>query len=83
VKAFLLAAGVGSRLRPITDRVPKCMLQIDGRPMLALWLDTLQRAGVDEVLVNVHHLPDVVHRYLQERRNCSVARARSSPTGRG
>ena len=60
MKAFLLAAGLGTRLRPLTDNVPKCMLTIDGRPLLDIWLDSFDRAGVDEVLVNVHHLADVV-----------------------
>ena len=60
MKAFLLAAGVGSRLRPITDVTPKCMLVIGGRPLIDIWLDSFYRAGVDEVLVNLHHLPDVV-----------------------
>ena len=50
MKAFLLAAGVGSRLRPITDVTPKCMLVIDDRPLLAIWLNAFDRAGVDEVL---------------------------------
>lgn len=67
MKAFLLAAGVGSRLRPITDTVPKCMLAIDGRPLLDIWLDAFDRAGVDEVLVNLHHLPDVVRGHLESR----------------
>lgn len=67
MKAFLLAAGVGSRLRPITDTVPKCMLAIDGRPLLDIWLDAFDRAGVDEVLVNLHHLPDVVRGHLDAR----------------
>ena len=67
MKAFLLAAGVGSRLRPITDTTPKCMLVIDDRPLLDIWLDEFDRAGVDEVLVNLHHLPDVVRRHLAAR----------------
>jgi mannose-1-phosphate guanylyltransferase len=67
VKAFLLAAGVGSRLRPITDTVPKCMVVIDGRPLLDVWLDAFARAGVDEVLINLHHLPDVVRRHVAAR----------------
>ena len=54
MKAFLLAAGLGTRLRPLTDTVPKCMLTIEGRPLLDIWLDSFDRAGVDEVLVNVH-----------------------------
>jgi mannose-1-phosphate guanylyltransferase len=67
VKAFLLAAGVGSRLRPITDSIPKCMLVIDDRPLLDIWLDAFDGAGVDEVLVNLHHLPDVVSRHIGAR----------------
>ncbi len=67
MKAFLLAAGLGTRLRPITDHTPKCMLTIDGQPMLDIWLDALDRAGVDEVLVNTHHLPDFVSRHVQQR----------------
>jgi mannose-1-phosphate guanylyltransferase len=67
VKAFLLAAGVGSRLRPHTDSRPKCMIEIDGRPMLDIWLDAFAAAGVDEVLLNLHHLPEVVERHLAQR----------------
>jgi mannose-1-phosphate guanylyltransferase len=67
VKAFLLAAGIGSRLRPITDTTPKCMLDIGGRPLLDIWLDELNRAGADEVLVNLHHLPEVVRRHVAVR----------------
>lgn len=67
MKAFLLAAGVGSRLRPITDAVPKCMIPIDGRPLLDLWLDAFAAAGVDEVLINLHHLPDIVREHVAKR----------------
>jgi mannose-1-phosphate guanylyltransferase len=67
MKAFLLAAGVGSRLRPITDTIPKCMVAIDGQPLLDIWLDAFTEAGIDEVLVNLHHLPDVVARHLGAR----------------
>jgi mannose-1-phosphate guanylyltransferase len=74
VKAFLLAAGIGSRLRPITDTVPKCMVTIGGRPMLDIWLDALDRAGVGEVLVNLHHLPRVVQDHISERAGPPVVR---------
>lgn len=67
MKAFLLAAGVGTRLRPITDTTPKCMLPVGGRPLLGIWLDAFDQARVDEVLVNLHHLPDVVRSYLAKR----------------
>jgi mannose-1-phosphate guanylyltransferase len=67
MKAFLLAAGLGSRLRPVTDRTPKCMVPIGGRPLVDIWLDAFGRAGVGEVLVNLHHLPEVVSRHLAAR----------------
>ncbi len=79
MKAFLLAAGVGSRLRPLTDTTPKCMLPIDGRPLLGIWLDAFDRAGVDEVLVNLHHLPDVVSSYLAARCGPPVVRSYFEP----
>jgi mannose-1-phosphate guanylyltransferase len=67
VKAFLLAAGVGSRLRPLTDSKPKCLLDVGGRSLLDMWLDAFGQAGVDEVLVNLHHLPNVVRLHLAGR----------------
>ncbi len=79
MKAFLLAAGVGSRLRPVTDTVPKCMVPIDGRPMLGIWLDALDSAGVDEVLVNLHYLPHVVRQYLGERAGPPIVRTVFEP----
>jgi mannose-1-phosphate guanylyltransferase len=79
VKAFLLAAGLGTRLRPITDSTPKCMLDIDGRPLLNIWLDAFDGAGVNEVLVNLHHLPDVVRSHLAARTGPPVVRTVFEP----
>lgn len=79
MKAFLLAAGLGTRLRPITDTVPKCMLAIDGRPLLDIWLDEFDRAGVEEVLVNLHYLPDVVRRHLATRTGTPAVRTFFEP----
>jgi mannose-1-phosphate guanylyltransferase len=79
MKAFLLAAGIGSRLRPITDSIPKCMLVIDGRPLLDIWLEKFHQAGVDEVLVNMHHLPDIVSRYIAERTGPPAVRTYFEP----
>jgi mannose-1-phosphate guanylyltransferase len=79
VRAFLLAAGIGSRLRPITDTIPKCMVPIDGRPMLDIWLDSLADSGVDEVLVNLHYLPDVVRRHLDQRTGPPLTRTFFEP----
>jgi mannose-1-phosphate guanylyltransferase len=67
MKAFLLAAGLGTRLRPLTDITPKCLVEVAGRPMLDIWLDSLAAAGVDEVLLNTHHLADLVSRHVARR----------------
>lgn len=68
MKALLLAAGLGTRLRPITDTVPKCLVPIAGEPLLDIWLDNLARSGVDQVIVNLHHLADLVVDHLGRRR---------------
>jgi mannose-1-phosphate guanylyltransferase len=67
MKAFLLAAGLGTRLRPITDSTPKCLLRIGGVPLLDIWLDALARCGVDQVLVNTHHLAHLVYAHVASR----------------
>jgi mannose-1-phosphate guanylyltransferase len=79
MKAFLLAAGIGSRLRPVTDTIPKCMVDIDGRPLLDIWLDEFARSDVDEALVNLHHLPDVVRRHVASRTGPPAVRFAAEP----
>ena len=60
MKAMVLAAGAGTRLRPLTDAIPKPMLPIGGEPLLVHLLRWLKRYGVDEVALNLHHLPEVI-----------------------
>lgn len=67
MKAFLLAAGLGSRLWPLTDVTPKCLIPVGDRPLLDIWLDALGKAGVDEVLVNLHHHADQVRAHVAAR----------------
>jgi len=69
VKAFLLAAGHGLRLRPITDAIPKCMVPIRGVPLLSIWLQLCERIGVEEVLINLHAHSDAVCEFLQRTTN--------------
>ena len=64
MRALLLAAGFGTRLRPITDTIPKCLVPINGRPLLDHWLELLAGGGVTQVLVNLHYLPEVVEAFL-------------------
>lgn len=54
MKAFILAAGHGSRLRPLTDDMPKCLLPIGGVPLLQIWLESCKHFGITDVLVNAH-----------------------------
>ena len=63
MKALLLAAGLGTRLRPLTDTVPKCLVPIRGKPLLGYWLDLLLPAGIESVLVNTHYLAGAVERF--------------------
>ena len=60
MKALLLAAGYGTRLRPITTKIPKCLVPINGKPLLFYWLEMLKNAGVNEILINTHYLSEVV-----------------------
>ncbi len=68
MKAVLLVAGLGTRLRPLTDVTPKCLLPINGVPLLAIWLNKLAEAGVTEVLVNTHWLSEQVIDYVTEHK---------------
>lgn len=64
VKAVLLAAGLGTRLRPLTSSVPKCLLPIGGKPLLQYWFENVVAAGVEDVLVNTHWLADRVEAFI-------------------
>lgn len=64
MRAYLLAGGRGERLRPLTDRVPKCLAPVGGRPLLAYWLSLCRREGVTDVLLNVSHHFELVEAFL-------------------
>ncbi|MBI4454602.1 MAG: nucleotidyltransferase family protein [Acidobacteria bacterium] len=74
MRAMLLAAGEGTRLRPLTDRMPKPMLSVAGRPVLEHNLCLLARHGIREIIVNLHHCPQAVTDYFGtgERWNVSI-----------
>jgi NDP-sugar pyrophosphorylase family protein len=66
MKAMILAAGLGTRLRPLTDDRPKALVEVAGRTLLEITLRRLGRIGVREVIVNVHHFADLVIAYLEK-----------------
>jgi len=65
VKVILLAAGFGTRLRPLTNDVPKCLVPVNGRPLLDHWLENLLAHGFGPFLINTHYLSDQVEYYLR------------------
>ena len=69
MKAMILAAGLGTRLRPLTDTRPKALVEVAGRTLLEITLSRLRHFGVSEVIVNVHHFAQMVVDYLQAHNN--------------
>lgn len=65
MRAILLAAGCGTRLRPLTNTIPKCLVPINGRPLIDYWLQLLMDSDITPILVNTHYLADQVREYLR------------------
>ena len=68
-QAFLLAAGVGKRLGTLTQQTPKCLLPIEGKPLLQIWLELLREQGVTKVLLNTHWLNQQVEAFTDQWQN--------------
>ena len=71
-RAMVLAAGLGTRLRPLTNNLPKPMVQVGGRTLLDRTIDRLEDAGVERVVVNVHHLGHLIEQHLGRRRSPEI-----------
>jgi NDP-sugar pyrophosphorylase family protein len=69
MKAMILAAGLGTRLRPLTDNRPKALVEVGGRTMLEITLSRLRALDVREVIINVHHFADMIVEYLKTNDN--------------
>jgi mannose-1-phosphate guanylyltransferase len=67
MKAYLLAAGHGSRMRPLTDSIPKCLLPVRGVPILEIWLNLCRKHGIDDVLINIHAHANLVREFLEKK----------------
>ena len=72
MKAILLAAGKGTRLKPFTDTVPKCLMHIHGKTLLEIWLDLFEKYEISDVLINTHHHSDKVEDFIE-----NIKKARS------
>jgi len=72
MKAMILAAGQGTRLRPLTDHIPKCMVSIGGKPVLEHTIEWLRRYGVTEIIINLHHLPEAIRGYFGDGQKWGV-----------
>ena len=72
MKALIFAAGLGTRLKPLTDTLPKALLPIAGKPLLEHVILKLKAAGFDEIIVNVHHFPEQIIDFLTSKRNFDI-----------
>lgn len=66
MKAILLAAGLGTRLRPLTDSIPKCLVDINGKPLLDYWLEKFDKLGITDILINTHYMPEAVRSHIEQ-----------------
>lgn len=69
MKAFLLAAGLGTRLKPLTDSTAKCLLPVQGTPMLKIWFAVCRQYGINEILINVHSHGQAVREFVEENKD--------------
>ncbi len=73
MKAMILAAGLGTRLRPLTNDRPKALVEVDGRTLLEITLSRLRVFGIHEVIINVHHFADMILDYLEVNHNFGMS----------
>lgn len=69
MRAMIFAAGLGTRLRPLTDRIPKALVPVLGKPLLLWQIERLKNAGINRIIINVHHKADQITGYLRANSN--------------
>ncbi len=67
MRAMIVAAGLGTRLKPLTDSIPKALVPVGGKPLLEHVITKLVAAGVTEIVINVHHFPEQIIRFVEEK----------------
>ena len=67
MKAMIFAAGLGTRLKPITDTMPKALVPVGGRPLIEHVVRKLKSSGIESVVVNVHHFADMIEKWAAEQ----------------
>jgi NDP-sugar pyrophosphorylase family protein len=72
MKAMILAAGEGTRLKPLTDKKPKALVEVKGKPLLEHTVNYLMHYGVNEIIINVHHLAGQIINFLESRKNFNI-----------
>lgn len=72
MKALIFAAGLGTRLKPLTDKMPKALVPIAGKPLLEHIILKLKASGFDEIIINVHHFPDQIIDFVRENNNFGI-----------
>ena len=72
MKAIVLAAGLGTRLRPLTDKKPKALIEVNGTPLLESVLRRLIHFGVSEVIINLHHFPEQIRSFVKAKDNFGI-----------
>ena len=75
VHGLIFAAGLGTRLKPLTDRMPKALVPLAGKPLLQWQVEKLRDAGITDIIVNVHHFPDMIIDTIRANQgwNCNIA----------
>lgn len=73
MKAMIFAAGMGTRLRPVTDHLPKALVKVGEKPMLQRIIEKLAGVGCREIVVNIHHFPDQIREFLERHENFGIS----------
>ena len=72
MRAFILCAGLGTRLRPISNQIPKCLVEVKGETLLERHIRKLKEINVSEIIINLHHKPDSIKEFLNLKKNFGI-----------